>query len=328
MNLDFSGIHHVSALSAEIVANHDFYTRVLGLRLVKKTVNQDSPGMYHLFYADGLGSAGTDMTFFDFPRAAREHRGTNAITLTVFRITGPEALAYWAERLSRHGVPFSPGTRDGRAVLDIEDTDGTRLSLVDDQGAGPRGVPNPLTDVPAPFQVQGLGYSGLTVRDLEPTREFLERGLNLREVRQYVMDGVTTHVFQMGLGGPHAELHVAERPDLPAAKPGAGGVHHVALRVPDRAALEGWLTHLAHAGYGNSGLVDRHYFQSVYIRDPNGLVIELATDGPGFTTDEPANSLGERLALPPFLEARRSTIEAHLRPLLLHPSHLAQGGEA
>lgn len=315
--MNLHGLHHVSALTADPVRNHDFYTRVLGLRLVKKTVNQDSPGMYHLFYADGVGSPGTDLTFFDFPRAAREHRGNNAITLTTYRVTGPAALNHWETRLTEHGVTVTRVTRDGREHLDLEDPDGTRLALFDDGGEGPRGQPNPRTDVPVGYQLQGLGYSGLTVANLPPTRHFLESGLNLREDRSYPDGDFTTHVFVMGGGGPHAELHVTVRGDLPPSRPGAGSVHHLALRMTDQAELRAWLLHLADQGYGNSGEIDRYYFRSIYIRDPNGLVIELATDGPGFATDEPLDTLGQALALPPFLEARRHTIEAHLRPLNL-----------
>ena len=310
------GIHHVSALSADIAANHDFYTQVLGLRLVKKTVNQDSPGMYHLFYADGVGSPGTDMTFFDFPRAAREHRGTDSITRTTFRVTGADTLSVWAARLDDLGIPHGEiHVRDGRLHLDLEDVDGTRLSLIDDGGDGPRGEPNPHTELHPDDQIQGLGYSAFTVADLTPTHDLLTRGLNLTESRVYELDGFPTHVYDLGDGGPHAELHVTVRDDLPRAKPGAGGVHHVALRVHEQADMARWLLHLAAQGFGNSGLVDRHYFRSIYIRDGNGLVIELATDGPGFATDESVDDLGARLALPPFLEPRRATIEAHLRPL-------------
>lgn len=317
--LPLGGVHHVSALTADAARNHDFYTRVLGLRLVKKTVNQDSPGMYHLFYADGAGTPGSDLTFFDFPRAAREHRGSDSVTRTTYRVTGPAALAFWAARFRDLGVPHGEVyTRDGRAHLDFEDPDGTRLSLFDDGGEGPRGVPH--GDLPGEMQLQGLGYSGYHVGDLAPTRAFLETGLGLREVRRYALDGLPTTVFAMGEGGPHAELHVTEAPELPHSRPGAGSVHHVALRVRDDRELRHWLLHLAGAGYGNSGEVDRHWFRSVYIRDPNGLVIELATDGPGFATDEAPEALGERLSLPPFLEPRRATIEAHLRPLHLTPT--------
>lgn len=315
MTLSFLGLHHVSALSADIARNHDFYTRILGLRLVKKTVNQDAPDMYHLFYADGAGSPGSDMTFFDFPRAAREHRGRDAVSLTTFRITGAAALAFWQERLTQASVTTNRREVEGREHLFFEDVDGTRLALFDDGGLGPRGLPNPKTDVPADFQLQGLGYVGYEVARLGPTRAFLEGGLNMREVREYRTSEFSTHVFQMGAGGPHAELHFTQRPDLPRHRPGAGGVHHVALRMRDEAELGAWLAHLAQAGYPNSGPIDRHFFHSVYIREPSGLVIELATDGPGFGSDELPDALGERLSLPPFLEPRRAEIEAKVRPL-------------
>lgn len=315
MKRHFSGLHHVSALSSDIARNHAFYTRVLGLRLVKKSVNQDAPTMYHLFYADGAGSPGSDMTFFDFPRAAREHRGRDSICLTTFRVTGAEALNFWQERLTQHGVQVTRRTVDGRERLDFEDVDGTRLALFDDAGEGPRGVVWEGTDVPAEFQLQGLGFSGVTVGDLPPFQEFLERGLHMREGRGYDDGGTPVHVFEMGEGGPHAELHVAVQPDLPRRMPGAGGVHHLALRVRDEAELLNWQRHLGALGYRNSGEVDRHWFQSVYITAPSGIVIELATDGPGFATDEAPHQLGERLSLPPFLEPQRAEIEAKLRPL-------------
>ncbi|SEJ51238.1 glyoxalase family protein [Deinococcus reticulitermitis] len=310
-----SGLHHVSALTADLSRNHDFYTRVLGLRLVKRTVNQDSPGMSHLFYADALGTPGTETTFFDFPRAAREHRGQGAVSLTTFRVTGEEALTFWAGRLTGLGVPHELTRRDGRPHLPFEDPDGTRLALFDDGGEGPRGGPWAGTDVPAAFQLQGLGYSGSAVGDLTPTRDLLERGLGLREVRTYDLEGHPTHVFALGSGGPHAELHLSVRPDLPRARPGAGGVHHVALRVRDEAELSAWARHLTAEGFSHSGEVDRHWFRSVYVRDPGGLVFELATDRPGLTADEPLETLGQTLSLPPRFEPRRATIEAHLPPL-------------
>lgn len=314
-HLQFAGLHHVSALSRDIARNHAFYTGVLGLRLVKKTVNQDSPTMYHLFYADGAGSVGSDITFFDFPRAAREHRGSDAISLTTFRVAGKEALNYWEKRLVEHGLSVTRRTVDGHERLEFEDVDGTRLALFDDKGAGPRGVAWKKSDVPAEFQLLGLGFSGFTVADLAPTRHFLEVGLNMREVRQYDDAGYPVHVFEMGDGGPAAEVHVTVNAELPHHKPGAGGVHHVALRMKDEAELKQWLAHLASVGYPNSGEIDRHFFQSVYITAPAGFVVELATDGPGFAADEMPHELGERLSLPPFLEPRRAEIEAKIRPL-------------
>lgn len=319
MTLQFCGIHHVSALSADIARNLDFYTRVLGLRLLKKTVNQDSPSMYHLFYGDGVGSPGSEMTFFDFPRAAREHRGSDSISLTAFRVTGTAALDFWETRLREHGVLVTARQLDGRRRLEFEDVDGTRLALVDDGGQGPRGLPWSGSDVPGEYQLRGLGFSGLTVSDPGPLRSLLEDGLMMTEVRQYLDGGHPVHVFQMGnqpeSRNPAQELHVTLRPDLPRHRPGAGSVHHIALRVKDQAELRGWMMHLSLLGYPNSGEVDRHWFRSVYVTAPGGLVVELATDGPGFGIDEDMDHLGESLILPPFLEPRRAEIEARLRPL-------------
>ncbi len=303
----------MSALTGQIGENLAWYTGTLGLRLVKKTVNQDDPRMYHLFYADHAGTPGTEMTFFDFPMVARQRKGNDSITRTTFRITGEEAVSFWSDRL---GV--APVSRDGRTHLDIEDGEGTSLSLIEDGGLGPRGVPRHDTDVPPALQVQGLGYSGITVRDPAKTARFLEQGLLMEKVREYALPSsprFLTHVYSMGDFGPQMELHVTGRDDLPRASAGAGSVHHVALRMPDMAAAQWWLMHLLEQGYSNSGLVDRFWFRSIYITDPNGIVIELATDTPGFTVDEPLESLGSRLVLPPFLEPRRAEVEARLPPL-------------
>jgi glyoxalase family protein len=331
-----TGIHHVSARTKRIGVNHDFYTRVLNLRLVKKSVNQDDTRMYHLFYADRIGTPGSGMTFFDLPLAAPEHKGNNSITRTTFRVTGETALSFWADRLTAEKVEHSGVVvLDGRLHLHFEDPDGTPLSLVEDGGKGPRGVVRlgngEPSEVPEEFQIQGLGYGGITVADLAPTRDFLERGLNLLKVRQYQLppqtspsgtEAFTVHVFEMGAerdAGPHAEVHVAVRTDLPRFRPGAGGVHHIALRVPDEIGIEAWLEHLDKEGFQNTGLIDRFYFHSVYLKEPHGIVIELATDGPGFHADEPVDQLGEELALPPFLEDQRAEIESHLKPIISQP---------
>jgi glyoxalase family protein len=196
-----------------------------------------------------------------------------------------------------------------------------RLSLVEDGGTGPRAAPNPRTDVPAPAQLQGLGYSVLSVSDPKPTQTLLERGLRLRPVREYVRKGYVARVFAMGAPsatmGPHAEVHLQVQPDGPRRRPGAGAVHHVALRVADAAELKAWAAHLTREGFAHSGVIDRYYFRSLYLQGEGGLVIELATDGPGLDVDEPLANLGERLALPPSLEGRRGAIERRLRPLTL-----------
>lgn len=315
-NLPLTGVHHVSAISAHIARTSDFYTRVLGLRPVIKTVNQDDPTMYHLFFGDGAGSPGSDMTVFDIRGAARERRGNNSITRTNFRVAGDGTLGWWLARFDELGVPHgSIVERGGRRVLDFDDAEGTPLALVDDGGAG-EAFPWIDSPVPAERQIRGLGYTELTVPVLAPTDEFLTMALGLRRDRTYPVAEApqfTVHVYLIGGGGAHAEVHMIVRDDLPRVRPGAGGVHHVALRVPEGQPLEAWVARLNAAGYRNSGVVDRHYFMSAYVREPNHVLFELATDGPGFEVDGPMDA--ERLSLPPFLEPRRAEIEGRLRPL-------------
>ena len=296
------GTHHVSALSAEIGKSRDFYVRVLGLRPVITTVNQDDPSMYHLFFGDGAGTPGSDMTVFDLPHSVRERRGNNSISLTTFRVTGDVALQYWLERFGQLGVLHTGSTtRDGRAVIDFEDPLGTRLSLIDDDGLG-AGVAWNDSPVPSEHQIRGLGYTVLTVPHVDATAEFLENALGLRF--DHACDDV--HVYRMHGEGVHTEMHVQVAPGLQRARYGSGGVHHVALRVPAMEDIGGWAERLSDLGYANRGVVDRYYFQSVYVREPNHILIELATDGPGFEVDGP---LGDsKLSLPPFLEPRRAEI--------------------
>jgi glyoxalase family protein len=311
-----TGVHHVSAISAHIGRSHDFYTRVLGLRPVIKTVNQDDTSMYHLFFGDGAGSPGSDMTVFDIRGAARERRGNNSITRTNFRVSGVDTLDWWAARFDDLGVPHGDVTsRGGRAVIDFDDSEGTPLALVDDVGAG-EAFPWDESPVPTERQIRGLGYTEITVPELAPTDRFLVEALGLRHDRTYPLADAAQHdvqVYAIGDGGAHAEVHVIVRDDLPRARHGAGGVHHVALRVPEGQRMEDWVERLDAAGYRNSGIVDRHYFTSAYVREPNHVLFELATDGPGFEVDGPLD--GERLSLPPFLEPRRAHIEARLQPL-------------
>jgi glyoxalase family protein len=319
--MQLTGFHHLTAVTAAAARNRAFYTDTLGMRLVKKTVNQDDTSAYHLFYADGKGSPGTDITFFDWP-TPRERRGTHSIARTGLRVAGTESLKYWADRLTSLGVTHT-GTveTNGRPTLEFEDFEGQRLSLVADEGDW---TPNPWarSPVPAEHQVRGLGPITLSVPDVRPTETMLTKVMNMRKTGQFTAkptDGSegesTVHVYQSGLAGPAGELHVAEEPKLPMARAGAGGVHHVAFRVPTFADYDAWQARLGQLGVPNSGAVDRFYFRSLYFREPNGILFELATDEPGFHADEPMETLGERLSLPPFLEDRRAQIEAHLKPL-------------
>ncbi len=314
--MQLTGIHHLTAISAKPRENLGFYTDRLGMRLVKKTVNQDDVSAYHLFYADGKANPGTDLTFFDFP-AAPERRGANSISRTGLRVAGERSLGFWRDRLKQAGgVTGDIVEVDGRLTLPFEDGEGQRLVLIDDHGIG-SSSPWERSPVPAEHQIRGLGPIVLNVHDLARTEQVLTGVMNMRKVRDYAAPDAPAqvHVFAMGEGGPAAELHVIESKDMPAARQGAGGVHHVAFRTPDNAQYEAWAQRLNQLDVRNSGEIDRFYFRSLYFREPNGILFEIATDGPGFATDEPMETLGERLALPPFLEPRRAQIEAGLKPI-------------
>jgi glyoxalase family protein len=314
--MDLLGIHHVTAVSANIRENHRFYTKSLGMRLVKRSVNQDDVSAYHLFYADRKGSPGTDLTFFDWPIPPERHGG-KSIVRTSLRVAGADTLEWWSRHLAEQRVRAREITeRDGRLQLDFEDPEGQRLTLVDDQGVGDA-YPWERSPVPAEHQVRGLGPVVLSVPDLRPTDALLRDVVNMRPVREYPHPENprhTVHVYEMGPGGAHAELHIAVQPDLAPVRPGAGGVHHVAFRSPD-ADYEAWAERLNEMGVPNSGEVDRFWFHSLYFREPNGILFEIATEGPGFGVDEDEATLGEKIVLAPFLEPQRAAIIANLKPI-------------
>lgn len=315
--MNLTGLHHVTAICADAVGNHRFYTQVLGMRMVKRTVNQDDTSAYHLFYGDGRATPGSDITFFQWPVPPAK-RGTRSIIRTGLRVTGKATLDWWVQRLDAAGVQHGGILeRNGRLSLDFEDPEGQRLSLVDDGGVG-EGEIWERSPVPAEHQIRGLGPLTLSVADLKPADMVLQQLLGLTPAGSFhdarLADGAV-QVYAIGQGGPSAELHLAVEPHKPAAMEGAGAVHHVALRIPTFDAYDAWAQRLAAARYPNSGPVDRYYFRSLYFREPNGILFELATDGPGFDVDEPMATLGEKLALPPFLESRRHSIEKGLKPL-------------
>ena len=312
------GIHHLTAVSAEIRENHRFYTQVMGMRLVKRSVNQDDVSAYHLFYADGAGTPGTDLTFFDWP-VPQERRGTHSITRTNLRVAGVATLRWWIEHLREKGVqPGELQERDGRLVVDFEDPEGQRLTLLDDGGSGPEAVTWERSPVPAEHQIRGLGPIELSVPSVTQTERVLTRALNMRLVRDYTDRAAGkshVHVFEMAEGGAHAELHVAVQPQLPVARQGAGGVHHLALRTPTEDEYHAWADRLGTLGIPNSGEIDRYWFRSLYFREPNGILFEIASDGPGFAVDEDPATLGEKVVLPPFLEPQRERIVQQLKPI-------------
>ncbi len=330
-----SGIHHVSAVTGRASENVRFYTQLLGMRFVLKTVNQDDPSSYHLFYGDETGAPGTELTFFDVAHARDQRPGTGLITGTSLRVRGTDALEHWAHRLDEQNVRrTSLHQRAGRPALTLYDQEGQTLHLVDDSAEVDR-VPDttPWTDGPVPDDValRGLGPVEMTVSDLAPTRRVLTEVLSFSEARPYEVatassdrsstdvslpapsDATAATVFETGPGGVAAELHVVERPDAPQGWLGRGGVHHFALRTPNSETIQAWRDRIAEAGLNPSPVIDRHYFESVYVREPGGILIEIATDtGAPFPLEDAEAGL---LTLPPSLEPKRNEIEAALTPI-------------
>ena len=319
--MELGGLHHLTAVTGRAPENVAFYTRVLGLRLVKKTVNQDDVSAYHLFYGDEIGNPGTEGSFFDGAHLAPRVPGTGTISATALRVSGRDTLQWWARRLAEHGIAETrPFERNGRAGLAFEDPEGQRLELVDDSGGGGQegGTPWEGRPVPAEHGIRGLDGVTLTVERLEPTAWLLTEVLGFRpagEGRPADGSAARAQLYECGPGGPGTAVWVEERPEAAPGFVGAGGVHHVAFRVPDADAQERWRQQIASARVPVTPIVERYYFKSIYFREPGGVLFEIATDGPGFTADEDPAHLGERLSLPPFLEPRRREIEAGLRPL-------------
>jgi glyoxalase family protein len=323
--MQLKGIHHVSAMTATASENFNFYTQLLGLRLVKKTVNQDETSVYHLFYGDEKGNPGTELTFFEFPMIGKNRAGTSSISSLSLRVADDAALRYWKERFGHLKVDHDEIVgRAGRQTLAFRDIEGQRLVLVSDEHndgvAG--GIPWERSTVPAEYGILGLGPVQLTVQNPEPTVAVLTKLMGFREKGKYpstVAGQPDIIVLETGEGGSGAEIHVEERSDLPREQLGYGGVHHVAFRVDNDDELREWIERIRGVRMPNSGFVDRYYFRSLYFREPNGILFEFATDGPGFDTDEDINHLGESLALPPFLEPHREQIESKLKPLQTKP---------
>ena len=248
--MELGGLHHVTAVTADASANVAFYTEILGMRLVKKTVNQDDASAYHLFYGDEVGHAGTEMTFFDWSAASRHRPGAGMIAATAFRVAGQDALAHWVARFDALGIAHGAIIeRGGRAVLPFTDPEGQRLELVDDQAAlvAP-GVPWAKSSVAAEWGIRGLEGVTLEVQSLAPTAAVLTGVLGFTKVAEYAEGSHQAATFEVGPGGPGAEVRLVERPDLPfRSQVGAGGVHHVAFRTPDAEEHNAWRARLASA---------------------------------------------------------------------------------
>lgn len=309
------GVHHVTAMTSSAEKIYDFFTNVLGLRLVKKTVNQDDIQTYHLFFADDVGSPGTDMTFFDFPGSSKAIRGTNEIAKTSFRVPNDQALDYWVKRLNHYDVKHEPiKTLFGIKMLEFRDFDDQEYVLISDetdQCVKP-GIPWEKGPVPLHAAIYGLGPVFFRVSNKDLMNHVLTHKLTFEKTDE---EGRFTR-YQTSLGGNGGSVIVEHRDDLPPARQGFGGIHHVAFGVHDETDIHTWIKHLNQLGAVHSGYVDRFYFKSLYTRLYPGILFEFATEGPGFIDDEePYETLGEILALPPRFRNQRERIEKLVRPI-------------
>jgi glyoxalase family protein len=308
-----TGIHHVTCIGGDPQRNVDFYFGVLGLRFVKRSVNQDDPGTYHLFYGDLLGNPGTDLTFFPWPSAPRGWQG-NGQTVTVAFAIPESAVGFWAARLAHAGIEVDRGPGAfGEEVMAFTDPDGLHLALVAGPGTAERALWMPWNEGPVPVEhaIRGFHYVALQEAGMDPTAAFLTGVLKLR----LLAEAGGRLRFGTGPAGSGALLDLLPRPGERDGRVAVGTVHHVAWRAPDDAEQQAWWQDIGKTGAGISPIIDRFWFRSIYFHEPGGALFEIATDGPGFTADETTENLGTRLILPPWLEPRRASIEAVLPPL-------------
>lgn len=311
---ELKGIHHVTAITSSAEKIYEFFTYVLGLRLVKKTVNQDDIHTYHLFFADDVGSPGTDMTFFDFPGIPKGHHGTDEIHRTSFRVPDDAALQYWVKRFDRLKVKHN-GIQEqfGKKVLPFVDFDDQQYQLISDENneGVASGTPWQKGPIPLEYAITGLGPVIIRVSNFDYVKAVLEQVYLFREIGK---EG-SYYLFEMGEGGNGAQVIVEYNTILPRGRQGYGTVHHVAFRVEDRKEMDEWIKRYQSFRVPNSGYVERYYFGSLYANIAPGILFELATDGPGFMGDEPYETLGEKLSLPPYFEHQRDEIEKLVRPI-------------
>ena len=305
--MKLEGIHHITAITADAQANVDFYAGVLGLRLVKKSVNQDDTSVYHLFYADETGDPGSDITFFEYPGVPRGRPGAGMVHRIVWRLTAQKALDFWAERLAHHGVE---ATHTGESLV-FDDPEGLTHEL--------RVVENPdppliaeHPEIPAEMALQGFHAVRAYAADPERSRSLLEDTLGFSEPTAVGPNG---SILSRELrGDERGGFYLYEPPPAERGLQGAGSVHHVAWAAQP-GDIEKWQQRVRDAGAHATGVIDRHYFRSVYFREPSGVLFEIATIGPGFTVDEPLEDLGRKLSLTPQYEHLREQIEPTLSPL-------------
>ena len=314
-----AGFHHLTAIVGDPQQNVDFYTRILGQRLVKQTVNFDDPGTYHLYYGNAEGAPGTIMTFFPWPDAPQGRRGTGQIVDVAFSIPA-SALDYWVARLQEHGVTFTgPTARFNEQVLSFSDPHGLSLELVAHQEAQPQSAWQE-GPVPAEYAIRGFASITLAENRQEYTGQMLTDVLGFRLLQQ---EG-NRFRYEVGNGGPGARVDVLSQPGQPRGRIAVGTVHHVAWRTPDDEQQLKWRQHLLSLGSEVTPVRDRQYFHSIYFNEPGGVLFEIATDPPGFAIDEPREQLGTHLKLPPWLESARTQIEEVLLPIQVPEENAGQ----
>ncbi len=306
------GLHHVTAIASDPQGNLDFYTELLGLRFVKRTVNFDDPGTYHFYFGDDLGTPGTILTFFAWPSASRGSRGVGETSAVGFSISN-DAMDFWEKRLRVAGVPVErEADRFGKRVLAFADPDGTRLELIGD-ATGEAERPPRASDVPPERSIHG--FSGVTLCEagFELTAQVLEK-------MGFARTGEEGNRFRFAAAtdglGSHVDVMVQS--ELMYGRMGAGTVHHIAFRARDDAEQQKWREEMRGMELNVTPVLDREYFHSIYFREPGGVLFEIATDPPGFAIDEPVETLGEALKLPPWLERKREAIEGFVPPIVLH----------
>lgn len=303
-----NGLHHITAIAGPAQENLDFYAGVLGMRLVKRSVNQDDPGTYHLFYADAEGHPGTDLTFFPWPQLAPPRAG-HGRAMEVGLEVPEDSLGYWAERLARYGTQSGRlEMRFGQKVLAFTDPHGLQVALVEQEGDRLFTAWDE-SPVPGERQVRGLFGAQVWERDAAKAGEFLTDVLGFAEI------GADQDWTRYRVPGTAGVIDVRHTPDARPGMWGVGAVHHLAWRVSDEAHELVMRARIEDAGLGATPVIDRFWFKSVYFKEPGGVLFELATDGPGFAVDEDKEKLGETLVLPPWLEEQRTAIEQTLPPL-------------
>ena len=305
------GIHHVTCITGDVQKCVDFYVDVLGLRFVKKSINQDLPDTYHIYFGDYLGTPGTAMTFFGWPTWPKQRAGSGQITTVSFQVP-PGSLGFWSNRLKELRVDHRMVTTFETDALMLRDADGIELALVA-QASDDRWKPWPDGPVDEEHAIRGFHSVTMTLAEMAATFNLLTTAMGFRVATQ---EGKTTR-FETGQGGPHSVLDVIEAPEGPEGEESIGTVHHVAWRTPDPDAQVAWRDTLLTAGRNVTPVIDRWYFKSIYFREPGGVLFEIATDGPGFTVDESPEELGTGLSLPPWFQVRRERLDEILPPIVV-----------